>query len=242
MINIYKLELIKFLKNPWSIIFGLLFPLAWTLVVGFVWGTKNVDGRTLMNFSFPAIVIMLVLTHSLSYLPITLSADRIEKRIKHLSLANISKKKYLFSLLFFSYAIFFCVFLLCFILSISLFHLNTNYNMVLSLFFIPIIIFLTHFLLSITISNFTKTIKTAILITFIILYFLLFTSGATIPAYVLPNWFQYLQYISPTGCAVIILTNCSNSLNQISTIFVYPIFICYTLVFLYFAFKYFSWD
>jgi len=87
--------------------------------------------------------------------------------------------------------------------------------MTLTLLCWPIILFTLHFFLAVLIGDGSKSMTTVIFATFVILYFLLFSSGATVPAFVFGDWFKYLQYVSPTGCGVLIMTADGNpSLSQ----------------------------
>gem|GEM_PF-1160483 len=66
-----------------------------------------------MDFLFPAVIMMMILTFSLSSIPIVLTSDRINKRVKQLSLANVSKHQYLFGIALFNYCFFLAIFLVC---------------------------------------------------------------------------------------------------------------------------------
>ena len=243
--QIFQLSFYKFIKNPWSLIFGIVFPIVWTIIVGKLWGSSQVSGAepiSVMDFLFPAVIMMMILTFSLSSIPIILTSDRINKRVKQLSLANVSKHQYLFGIALFNYCFFLAIFLVCWIIASSAFNLIASYQMILTVLFWPVIIFSIHFLIAILISNFSKTNTTAVFATFVILYFLLLVSGATIPSYIFGDWFKYLQYLTPSGCGILIMTACANGLNQTTMFPAYLILAGYGGVLGYLALKFFSWE
>jgi len=245
ILQIYKLSFFKWIKNPWAWIFGLAFPIVWTITAGCLWGQKMIPeiNVTTMNFIFPGITVMMILTFALSSLPIIFATDRITKRVKQLSLANITKFQYLAAIALFHYTAFFCVFLICWIIGLSAFGLSWHYQMTLTLLFWPIILFTLHFFLSVLISDFSKSTAKVIFATFVILYFLLFSSGATIPSFLIGDWFKYLQYVSPTGCGVLIMTADGNpTLSQKEMFPAYIILAAYAGLVPWLALKYFSWE
>jgi len=243
--QIYKLSFFKWLKNPWAWFFGLAFPIVWTIVAGVVWGKKIIPelNITTMNFIFPGIVVMMILTFAVSSLPIIFASDRLTKRVKQLSLANITKFQYLGAIALFHYTAFFCVFLVCWIIALSAFGLSWHYPMTLTLLFWPIIIFAIHFFLAVLISDCSKSVSKVVFATFVILYFLLFSSGATIPSFLIGDWFKYLQYVSPSGCAVLIMIADGNpSMSQKAMFPAYIILMGYAVLIPWLALKYFSWE
>ncbi|AOG60437.1 ABC transporter permease [Spiroplasma helicoides] len=245
MLQIIKQEFIKYAKNPFGIVFGFGFPISWTIIYGMVWGKEDVQGSLLMNYLFPPLSIMAILSFSISSIPITMCANRIDKRIKIIALANITKLKYIFSLVATYYTMYFVEFMICLITAIAAFNLSTSATMISTLLFLPIPIFIVHFMMSVTMANFGKSINFITSMSFFILMISLFFSGATVPGLAIDTndvWFKYFQYILPTGNAVLLMEYIANGLDTTQIWWVYVTSIIYTALFAFLAIKYFKWD
>lgn len=244
-----KLQIYKFFKNPFNISFSVIFPIVWNVTIALLWGKYSIkfhgNDINMMNFIMPSIVIFLILSFTIANVPIILGSDRLDKRIKHISLAEGSRKKYLLSLIIFYYCSYLIIFTINLAISLIFFNLEISARMILTLIFLPLFIFYIHFMLSIIIANNTTTLKNNTFVTIIALYALMFLTGATVPTYVLDPkdiWFKYVQYLSPTGCSVVLMQYLCNGLNTGEVWWLYLILIGYTGLLSYLAVKTFKWE
>ncbi|QGS52297.1 ABC transporter permease [Spiroplasma tabanidicola] len=251
MLQIIKLEAYKYVKNIFGVIFGLVFPIMWTVIIGVAWGKEtfyipNVNKTVnVLDYCFPALMVMAILSFSVAAIPITLCSNRIDKRTKIIALANISKLQYIISLMLCYYIMYFIEFVIVLIIAITAFKLTTSIAMIMSLLFIPIVIFVLHFLISVSLANFCQTMTIISSVSLLFLMISLFFSGSTVSTYVVdPNnaWFKYIQYILPTGNAVLIINSIANQIDTSKIWWIYVTSSLYFGLFTFLAVKYFKWD
>ncbi|ASP28649.1 ABC transporter permease [Spiroplasma corruscae] len=244
MIAIFRLEFFKFIKNPWTIFFGIFFPIMWILIDGFVWGKYSIGESNIkvINFVFPGLIILVATTFTISTISITLCRDRLEKRLKQISITNISIFKYMIGLGLWNYIVFICDFLLMFIIAYFGFGLSLSFINFLFLIIVPLVIFIINFFIAICLANISKTSSTNTFITIFVFYIMIFLSGASIPTYLFPDWYKWIQIFIPTGSGVLLLTYLSNGISTNEIWYTYIITLIYLLVFLFLSIKLFKWQ
>ncbi|AKX34098.1 hypothetical protein SLITO_v1c04450 [Spiroplasma litorale] len=242
MLAIFKVESIKFIKNPWSIIFGIFFPIMWILIDGFVWGKNSVNGINVMNYVFPGIVLLVASTFTISTISLTLSNDRINKRLKQISITKIGVTMYLFGIVLWNYIVFICDFVLIFLIATFAFELKVSFLQFLFLIIVPLFLFITNFFMAVSIANNSKTTNSNTFITILIFYITIFLSGSSIPTYIFPDWYKWIQIFIPSGSPVLLLTYLSNGINTTEIWYTYLIMIAYILIFGFIAIKTFKWQ
>ncbi|ARU91920.1 hypothetical protein SCLARK_001395 [Spiroplasma clarkii] len=217
----------------------------WVVIDGVVWGEYTVDlGNTkvsTMNFVFPGLLMLVIATLTLTTVSITICSDRLEKRLKQLALSKITIFKYLLGLFLFNYLIYFADFLIMFIIALAAFDLQISVATTFVVLLVPIILFLIHFAMAIIIASNSKTIKSNLLVTLIIFYILIFLSGATLPTYLFPEWWKWIQIFLPSGSGVLLLTRLFNGIGTAEIWYTYLILGLYTALFSFLAFKTFKW-
>ncbi|WP_075048741.1 hypothetical protein [Spiroplasma turonicum] len=75
--------------------------------------------------------------------------------------------------------------------------------------------------------------------------FSLFFSGSTVPSVSLDpddKWFKYIQYIIPSGNAVLMMNHLANGMDTLKIWWIYPISLIYLSLFTFLALKYFKWE
>ncbi|PPE04484.1 hypothetical protein EELLY_v1c01640 [Entomoplasma ellychniae] len=235
MIAIIKLELIKFLKNPFSLFFSFLLPFILLIFEGTVFGVK-------LYYIGPGLIIMNAATLTISILTNSLFNDRITKITKQISITQLSILKYMFGKLIFNYILFLINFFIITFFSFLIFKIYWTLFIIISLLFITTIAFLTFFFISVIISSSLETYKNCSFTALICFYIILFLSGSVIPAELFPNWVKIIQILIPSGSAILIIVNLKEGIILSSTWYFYLIAIIQLIVFALWAFKKFKWQ
>lgn len=204
-----KLEIVKYLRQPMVVGFGVVFPIAWILMNGVMFGN---DPSPLLNdmgtvdFMLPAYVFMIALVSGLSSLPLTISRNYDTKAIVRYSFTPIRKSQYICAVLLGNFLMVMLSAVMMFIVADIKYDLAIPAagNILLTILAILVIsVGVASFgvLLASVIKGFQSTLAVSLFVYFI----LLFITGATVPLPVMPAAFTDVSNWIPFSYMVLLL-------------------------------------
>lgn len=207
-----KLEIKKYFRQPMTIGFGVVFPIAWIIINGELYGnesSKLLGGVGTVSFMFPAYIFMIMLVTGLSSLPLILSKNYENKAILRYSFTPVKRYQYLLALFLGGFMLVMISTITMLITGRLLYNLEIP-NVERMLLFVPTIflLFVGVASLGIIIASLMKSFQSALSISLFAYFILLFLSGATIPLPVLPEKFQeFVMTYVPYSRMVLLLRN-----------------------------------
>lgn len=199
LITMIKIELRLALRSMDNILFGILFPIGLTLILGVIYGDKPAfegAGYTFMQQSFGAVISIGICATGLMGIPLSVADYRHKKILKRYQVTPISPGILLFSQLIVQ--LFIAV-----ISSVGVYLVMKvfyGYKMLgsLGIFLLAYLLVLAAIYgLGMMLASISPNIKTANLLCTIVYFPMIFLSGATVPYEVLPIVLQKVTDILP---------------------------------------------
>lgn len=176
-------------RNFLNIFFSLIFPVMMLLLFGAMNGndpSTYYNGHGSVDFSTPGYLCMIIAVSGLMTLPITLSQYRERKILKRFMATPIKPLDILVSQLIVNGIIALIGSALLIIIGIIVFDLKF-YGNIFSVLFAMLLITASIFSIGLLIAGITKNAKTALAISYVIYFPMLFLSGSTLPLALMPD-------------------------------------------------------
>ncbi|WP_342269374.1 ABC transporter permease [Spiroplasma endosymbiont of Aspidapion aeneum] len=217
---VLKFEMIRFFKQPINIIFSIIMPILLLVLMNSL-TQKYVKDYNIADYYLPMFMIILSIIFVLTTIPMPWIVGRLYKEFKLICISRLGIKKYILLLFAFNLILFFSEGFILFIISLIFFKLNITFLSILDIFIVPFISFCCCFSIAMVIPNFSKTIKGTMSMSMLVLYVIMLISGVTIPIFVFPDWWKYIQIIIPIGgCAKVSYDLLTNSANYFDILYI----------------------
>lgn len=190
--SMIKTELILTIRSMDSVFFGIIFPVALALILGFIYGNKPAfDGAayTSLQLAFGAVISIGICATGLMGVPLSVSYYRHMKILKRYQVTPVSPAMLLFT----QVMIQFIVAIISFLGVLAVMKLFFEYKMQgsVGLFLISYLLVVSSMYgLGMLIASLAKNIKIANLICTLLYFPMLFLSGATVPYDIMPKPLQ----------------------------------------------------
>jgi len=195
----FKVEFLRFIKNPMNIVFSLIFPVALMILFGELFDAKEFQS----NF----ISIIYLSTVSITIIPISINVclDKIERRTKHYAIIEGATTKYIISLFFTNFIIGELTVILLILIGNLGYNVEVADSNIAMLIFGPVLSFILGFSIGIIFGKYTKSFGMALPLAMFTFFIVLFISGMTVPLQVLaPKYFFYIQVLTPQGIMIML--------------------------------------
>lgn len=227
--TLFNYEFKRFYKNPLQIFFVIVFPTLWMVISGKIWENSQIDNVAFINYMFAPIIIMVILVLTITNSPLNLGHNRQNKILKQYSILNIKKYHYLLASFLLNYLLLLIMFLILLLFGGVLFNLLIGIEL-LYIFLGASFIFISMFFLGVLVGSIFDTFAATLSLSLILLYFMLFTSGTTIPGYIAGEWFTYLQKVTIAGNGVLLLQQFFLGQNLVNDLFPLIYSIIFTII------------
>jgi len=177
------------LRNFVNVFFSLIFPIMMLLLFGSIYGndpSPYYNGHGSVDISTPGYICMVVAVAGLMTLPITLSQYRERKILKRFMATPIKPMDILVSQLIVNAIITLIGSALLIIIGVIVFDLKF-YGNVFAVLLGMLLVTLSIFSIGLFIAGVTKNAKSALAISYVIYFPMLFLSGATLPLAFMPD-------------------------------------------------------
>lgn len=210
MKSLYKMTWMEaklFLREPVGAFFTLVFPLMMLFLFGSIYGnepTPLFSGQGTIDISIPAYTAMIIATTGLMGLTITMSAYREKGVLRRLRTTPISPLLVLLSQVIVLFLMTTFGMILLIIAGKLVYHIQFNGN-VLNVMLGFVLCSLSFFSLGFVLAGLMPTARTAQIVGMVLLYPMLFLSGAGFPRELLPEAIQKISVFLPLTYVVNLL-------------------------------------
>lgn len=211
IMKLTQFELIKYLRQPLTVGFGIIFPTAWILMNGLMFKNEPSEilgGLGTVDFMFPGFIFLIILVSGLSSLPLTIAKNYETKAIVRYSLTPIKRSQYIFSIFLGGFFVVMFSTIIMFIVG------KITYDIAVPSLLNLLLMFPTIFLITIGVSSFgiilasiIKGFQSTLSISLLIYFLLLFITGCSVPLPVLPEVFSKISQYIPFSHMVLLLQN-----------------------------------
>lgn len=240
-----KYETLKIIRQPIVIFFGMVFPVAWTVMNAMMWGdapNPKFDGKGTIEFMIPAFMFLIILVNGLSNIPLVLSKNIESNVIRRYALTPLTKIQYIFGILLSN------VLMVSFSSLVMIIVAKVGYRIsipdisnMLLIFFIVIILSIGVASFGITLACICKGFQTTMAVSLLTYFLLLFITGASVPLPVLPDSMQKFSQYIPFTQMVNLLQDCWFS-NIGDVVIPLVVSVCTVVVSIILGFITFRWD
>lgn len=216
LLTFFEIELKLAIREFSGVLFGLILPTGIMILLGIIYGDKAAfEGATfsLVQQSFPAVATIGICATGLMGIPLTISAYREKKVLKHFKVTPTSPILLLGAQVLTNLV--FAMISTLFVLAAAVFLFN--YRMVgnIGSFILSYSLVLTAiYSIGLMIASISKNMKTANLLTSLVYFPMFFLSGATIPFEIMPKGLQQASAVMPLTQGIILLKNVSLNISN----------------------------
>lgn len=209
VIALTKLELIKYIRQPLVVGFGILFPVMWVFINGAMFSNNPsplFGGVGTVDYMFPAYIFMVALVSGLSSLPQVLAKNYEARVVTRYSFTPITKVQYITSLVLGNAAMVILSSIVLFLTAKIAFDISIPGVLNTFLFLIVILLVCSAIsCLGILIANLINGFQSVLSVSLFVYFAMLFLTGAAIPMPVLPEVLQDISYFIPLSQMVFFL-------------------------------------
>jgi len=195
----FKVEFLRFIKNPMNLFFSLVFPIGLMILFGQIFDSNAFQS----NF----IAVILLSTVSVTIIPIAINValDKIGKRTKHYAIIEGASIKYIGSIYFTNFIISEITVILLIFIGVFGYNAEVSTPNIFILIFGPPLSFTLGFSIGILFAKYTPSFGVVLPLANVSFFIVLFISGMTVPLQVLvPDYFYYIQVLTPQGIMIML--------------------------------------
>lgn len=232
------------LRSIDSIFFGILFPMAFALILGLIYGNKPAfkgADYTSIQLAFGAVISIGICATGLMGIPLSISNYRHMKILKRYKVTPVSPGILLFTQVIIQFMISVVSSLGVLTVMKLLFHYNMSGNtgkFILSY----LLVMVSIYGLGMMLASIAPNMKIANLLCTLLYFPMLFLSGATVPYEIMPKAMQRLSDIFPLTQGIKLLKEVSLGLNSQNILFAVCILAGVAVVSILISVKFFRWE
>ncbi len=242
---IARIELIKYFRQPMVIVFAVVFPGFWIIMNGLMYGndpSSLFNGIGTIDYMLPAYSFLIILVTGLSSLPQTMAKNIETGVIRRYAYTPIKKHEFLLGIILGNIIASLLSLLVLFSIALIKYDVSVPTRISSILLFVITSVFISVGICSfgLIIANVVKGFQSALSVSLLIYFALLFLSGCSVPLEILPKGFQEVTAYIPFTHMVRLLQNIWLERNGKMGLYCGSTIIC-SLLFIVLSIKSFKW-
>lgn len=243
-LTMIKTESILTLRSIDSIFFGVVFPMAFALILGVIYGDKPAfkgAEYTSLQLAFGAVISIGICATGLMGIPLSISSYRHMKILKRYQVTPVSPGILLFTQMMIQFMISILSALGVLTVMLLFFHYRMPGN---AGYFILayLLVMVSIYGLGMMIASIAPNMKVANLLCTLLYFPMLFLSGATVPYEIMPKPMQHISDVMPLPQGIKLLKETSLGLDHQNIVFTVIILAVLAVITILISIKSFKWE
>ncbi|PZD93079.1 hypothetical protein DNH61_25200 [Paenibacillus sambharensis] len=214
--GLFKIELKLLLKQPIILIFGILGPIAFlvmqTEIIGNMVSFQETE-VSIVDLALPMFTMMSIAVLGVGNVGIGMAYTRLIKFLKRLRLTPVKKTDYILANFLVQLIMAILTTFVLLIVVVTVYSVDLTDRNLFMFFSILFLNFLMCYFLGLLIGSIFEDPKTSQSMAMVVYFALVFLGGFTFPIEMMPEFMQYISYVTPTTHAVKLLQFAWNGTN-----------------------------